>query len=274
MANAPPLIPLRPTHAPTPYRPSPLPGYLKRLSYILSILLGTGATIASIWSLFLLPLLHASFSARRALVEQQLERWTGLGAGLRQMRQKGMYALPPAPAAEGEDKPGSAADGEKGGQTTALERSARAMVEEISSVASASGGEVDEQPHPPQPTPLLPDLSDVITSVEELAATRGNTSTTRTSLLSTLESYTSNLHRQLWSPRPGHGYSGYGVGLNSLDANLAKERGGITTESNGLHAAAGELAMGVKGEEYDAVRKEIRAIKGILLNRRNFDLAR
>lgn len=262
---------MRPTHAPTPYRPSPLPGYLKRLSYILSILLGTGATIASIWSLLLLPLLHASFSARRALVEQQLERWTGLGAGLRQMRQKGMYALPVS-SVTGDEKD-EAVERDKAGRQTALEKGARAMVEEISSVASAAGGEGDEQARTPQPTPLLPDLSDVIASVEELAATRGNTSTTRTSLLSTLESYTSNLHRQLWSPRPGHGYSGYGVGLSSLDANLAKERGGVSTESNGVHAA-GELAMGVKGEEYDMVRKEIRAIKGILLNRRNFDLAR
>lgn len=47
-----------------------------------------------------------------------------------------------------------------------------------------------------------------------------------------------------------------GVGMGSLSANLSKESGG-----------RGAVGMGVQDEEWDGVRKEIRAIKGLLLNR-------
>lgn len=58
--------------------------------------------------------------------------------------------------------------------------------------------------------------------------------------------------------------------MNTLSANLAKAGGksswGAYDQSNGEE----EGSVGVKGEEWDAVRKEVRAIKGMLLSRRNF----
>lgn len=203
-------------------------------------------------------------------MEQQLERWTGLVGGLRDMGGKGMYQLEVQKAAEGES----------GGTTAALagpgetaEKKAPEAVAGGEAEKLLAGPRVSEHADDavPEPTPLLPDLTDVMSTLDDLASTRSNTATTRLSLLSTLEAYTSSLHRQLWSPRPGHG--GYGVGLNNLNANLAKERGSAGAASS-FEDKGIELSVGVKGEEYDAVRKEIRTIKGILLNRRNFDTVR
>jgi len=72
------------------------------------------------------------------------------------------------------------------------------------------------------------------------------------------------------------------VGLGTLGTNLALE-GGARSSALGPAAAAGAgddgigsgagakgKGSGTNGEEWDMVRKEVRAIKGMLLNRRNF----
>jgi hypothetical protein len=41
-------------------------------------------------------------------------------------------------------------------------------------------------------------------------------------------------------------------------------------DGDGGAGGGGISGVGVKSEEWDAVRKEVRGIKGILLNRRNF----
>jgi hypothetical protein len=120
--------------------------------------------------------------------------------------------------------------------------------------------------------PLSP-VASLSQTLRDLVIAFTSTSTTRTSLLSTLESYTSLLHRQLYlrnHPISFGGGSKYG--LNTLSDNLAKAGGKSTWsafdqsegDSGGLENA------GVKSEEWDAVRKEVRAIKGMLLSRRNF----
>ena len=129
-------------------------------------------------------------------------------------------------------------------------------------------------------TPLHPlsALSNLSTSLQSLSLYLNSTTTTRTSLLSTLESYTSSLHRSIYirpSTRPWSGVGG-AVGLNTSSQNL-KAAGSVNFDHrNGRDARdeGGELDAlgGIEGrvEEWDAVRKEIRAIKGLLLGRRNF----
>jgi hypothetical protein len=58
--------------------------------------------------------------------------------------------------------------------------------------------------------------------------------------------------------------------MNTLSANLAKAGGKSSWGAFDQSAGEGEENVGVKGEEWDAVRKEVRAIKGMLLSRRNF----
>jgi len=57
-----------------------------------------------------------------------------------------------------------------------------------------------------------------------------------------------------------------GISMNSLGESLRSEGGG------GGGGSGGGLSNGGSGggEEWDAVRKEVRAIKGLLLNRRSF----
>lgn len=119
--------------------------------------------------------------------------------------------------------------------------------------------------------PISP-FSTLSTSLSNLVSALMSTSTTRTSLLSTLESYTSTLHRQVYirSQPLANRY-----GLGTLSANLARAGGGQAKawpyDRNGDEEKDQDIGeMGVKGEEWDAVRKEVRTIKGMLLSRRNF----
>jgi hypothetical protein len=57
--------------------------------------------------------------------------------------------------------------------------------------------------------------------------------------------------------------------MNSLSANLAREGGGAVLGGGGTYEGSAP-GIEARGEEWDAVRREIRAIKGMLLNRRNF----
>ncbi|WVQ82135.1 hypothetical protein IAT38_004263 [Cryptococcus sp. DSM 104549] len=227
-----------------------LPEFLRRLTQIISIVVGASSTVAVIWSLFLLPLLHSSFSARKAIVDQQSERLTTLVEGLRRLRSKIIY---PAPSSESEAGEGET---EKSKELVRREASLK-EINSTSSVAShhSESGDSDSAQPKPEMVPFSP-LTTLCKSVRGLTSALDSTSTTRTSLISTLESYTSHLHRQLFVARPTGGYGGFSVGMGSLSANLKKE--GLDSGVEG------------KGEEWDAARKEIRAIKGMLLNRRSF----
>jgi hypothetical protein len=215
--------------------------------------------VAGIWSAFILPLLHASFSARRALVDQQKDRWTGLVKGLKEVRARTIY---PA-ATEDDNIPVKEVDEE--GQILALENTG----EGARLIEADSNADEEQLPNSKieRILPLEP-VASLTTALANLVTAFTSTSTTRTSLLSTLESYTSHLHRQLYL-RSGTNSSSFGMryGMNNLSANLAKAGGG---KGWGAFEQDGDETVGVKGEEWDAVRKEVRAIKGMLLSRRNF----
>ncbi|TYJ53412.1 hypothetical protein B9479_005959 [Cryptococcus floricola] len=236
---------MSPRAAHTP--PRTLPEFLRRLSQLLAIVLGVSSAGSAIWSLFILPLLHASFSARKALVDQQNDRAINIARALSRIRSLSIYGQPsPAdtPAEGGEEKQ---ADGP-------LENTSDASLQEIhSSAASESSLTPDSGGTPGQAVFPLSNLSTLSSSLSRLTSALESTSTTRTSLISNLESYSSHLHRQLFAARPvgSKGFGGYAVGMGSLDAHLRNE---------------GEAES--RGEEWDAVRKDIRAIKGMLLNRR------
>jgi len=159
---------------------------------------------------------------------------------------------------------GGVIDGEE--NSLALEKTgeeARLIEEESTDGETSTSDQKIEQILP------LDTVSSLSTSLANLVTAFTSTSTTRTSLLSTLESYTSHLHRQLYL-RSGSSFGGGGggmkYGMNTLSANLAKAGG----KGYGAFETDSEEAVGVKGEEWDAVRKEVRAIKGMLLSRRNF----
>lgn len=275
------------SQAPTPFRPSSLPQQLKRLAYVVSLVLGGGAVIAGLWSIFLLPLLHATYSARNALALPQSERWAQLVAKLKGIRELAIFpvrsedetrALVRAHKAElashasqaGDDEAeGEAGDKEKAeGEPDHPERKMLTGPEDSPKSASISLAEESVAP-PPTTSQLHADPSVLGPTLRELASAMEATATTRTSLLSTLEGYTSGLHRELFLSRGASSTpwskSTSSVGLGTLSANLAKA-GGNSDSPLGLPAA--------KSEEWDAVRREVRAIKGILLNRRNFAPAR
>jgi len=201
-------------------------------------------------------------------VDQQKDRWVGLVSGLKEVRARAVY--PPLAQIElVSNLEGTVVrdgDGEK--DTSALEKNrneeeARLMDHEDSS-DSGSSSEIHESLIP------LNSISSLSISLQNLTTAFTSTSTTRTSLLSTLESYTSYLHRQLYLRSQPSSGMGMRYGMNTLSANLAKAGGksswGAFDQSNGEE----EGSVGVKGEEWDAVRKEVRAIKGMLLSRRNF----
>jgi len=281
--NAPPL--------PTPFHPPStrlgLLSDLKRLSYVLSLLLGSSAILGLFWSTFILPLLHSSFSARQVLLEQQITRFDRIVSSLRALRAgtilpPARVALLPVAASSVDSKSDDiAALAGKTGTELALSnpkqtgesdiKEHRSGIEEIQSSTSSpppspspnhliSAEKHDETqddtatiPAPTNPLPL-DGLASLSLSLRSLSGALASTSTTRTSLLSTLESYTSQLHREVYlrsDPK-----TSFSVGLGSLSQNLANV---------GAKAGAGTGSTG-----WDDVRKEVRAIKGLLLGRRNF----
>lgn len=304
------LIPLRRSH-------TSITSYLRRVTYIISILLGTGASIALIWSAFILPLMHASFSARRALVEQQSEKVSRLLDRVRKITDLKMYAgvrnkISDNGIRDQEDNGGMQVPRVQQDEKSLMKMKdkvererAEAMIREIShsTTLSSSPPSTTTQtailsvPSSSSDQSLLPDLDPLKATLKELSITRSNTSTTRTSLISTLDSYTSSLHHQLFNPRPGHSHypqsawsnsqssnawtrssaaaSGYGgYGLNTLDDSLRKE--GVNVDGGSLKSGRndGNAVEGVMDRscEYDNVRKEIRGIKGMLLGRRSLGL--
>ncbi|KAK8853066.1 hypothetical protein IAR55_003767 [Kwoniella newhampshirensis] len=258
-----------------------IPTFMRRVTFLLSLVLGISSTVAGIWSFFILPLLHASFSARKALVDQQSDRMERLVEGLRGLRGHKMYAATvdsglrgtrrtPGGNGASEEQEKSRDVNRNGGEKEVsaekkeLLRLHEATLREIDSSTTSSQHEHDLSPvTPPSHSDLIPtpisSLRTLTTSLRALTTALDSTSTTRTSLISTLESYTSHLHRQLFVARPtASGFGGFSIGMGTLGANLSRESGG---GGGGLES---------KGEEWDAVRKEVRAIKGMVLNRRSF----
>lgn len=267
--------------APTPARaPSSLPLLLKRLAYLVGIVLGGGALVAGLWSTFLLPLLHATYSARTALSIPQKERWRALLESLGKIRALGIYRRPREVGEEEKVAPA--------GNELALVRTRSSQKSEGSNKEKGDGAKpppsvtavtvTSEDEDTRTPPSLHADPSALSASLRDLAASLDATNTTRTSLISTLESYTSGLHRELFVARGlsnstwggGSAYGGTGrVGLGTLSANLAQ----ASNPSNGASGSGTDSVLGLpaaKSQEWDAVRREVRAIKGLLLNRRNF----
>lgn len=218
--------------------------------------------------------------------------------GLKEVRGRGMFPSPSILDGDMRSGDGEAEGVERGDEKALVSHrdddrpAAEAMISSITSDFSLTQstllpGSLESEPE--VPTPLIPvqPLAALTASLRELTSSLDSTSTTRTSLLSTLESYTSHLHREVFlrSDRFANsgGFSG-GYSMSTLSANLAKaggkagrragasSRGGGDDDDNGdsKRGQGGLSQTGVKSEEWDAVRKEVRGIKGILLNRRNF----
>lgn len=214
--------------------------YFRRLIQLLSIVVGTSSAGAALWSLLLLPLLHATFSARKSLVEGQMQPMVTLLEKVIGLRAKLSHF--------------SSLQSDKGVEGECVEADLPTVtpIREIESFAASTGSRTDSG----MSTAIFPSLGlrALSQSIHNLTAMLDATSTTRISLISTLESYTSHVHRQLFLAKPpGYTNDRFAVGLGTLSENLKKE---------GEHEK--------KGEEWDAVRKEVRAVKGLLLNRRAF----
>lgn len=214
--------------------------YFRRLTQLISIIVGASSAVAALWSLILLPLLHASFSARKSLVEGQIQPMGTLLEGVVGLQAKLFHF--------------SSLQRDKGVEEESVEAdlSTVTAIKEIESYAASTSSKTDSD----MPTAIFPflGLRSLSQSIHNLTTVLDATSTTRISLISTLESYTSHIHRQLFLAKsPGYTSDRFTVGLGTLSDNLKKE---------GEHEK--------KGEEWDAVRKEVRAVKGLLLNRRAF----
>lgn len=214
--------------------------YFRRLTQLLSIIVGASSAVAALWSLLLLPLLHASLSARKSLVEGQIQSMGTLLEGVVGLQAKLFHfsSLQPDKGAEGE--------------SVEADLSTVTAIKEIDSYAASTSSKTDSD----MPAAIFPflGLRALSQSIHNLTTVLDATSTTRISLISTLESYTSHIHRQLFLAKsPGYTSNRFTVGLGTLSENLKME---------GEHEK--------KGEEWDAVRKEVRAVKGLLLNRRAF----
>jgi hypothetical protein len=279
--GAPPVTHLK--HAPRPL--STLPQQLKRLAYVVSILVGGSAILAGAWSAFLLPLLHATYSARNAIAGAQKDRWRTMLEKLQAIRGLGIFPLA-LTAEENAERDAAIAkiEAEKAEKAAAKEQEKDKQValhgQEPESPKSATTSIPDELPPAtkPPPLPMRADVGDLSAALKDLAANLDATATTRTSLVSTLEGYTSGLHRELflarsggpstpWGPVPGANNTGR-VGLGTLSANLASAGGKVAGQPE-----ASPLGIPpARSEEWDNVRREVRAIKGLLLNRRNFSV--
>ncbi|WWC91527.1 uncharacterized protein L201_006473 [Kwoniella dendrophila CBS 6074] len=274
-------------HGPRSIQPSKTIQFIKRITFIVSIFLGLSASIAGIWSIFILPLLHSTFSARNAILNQQTERVKSLVEGLSKLKKLKMYSSIKLPDSsnnnnninigtkeekidekqhehehENEHEHEEANLKEISDSISSLKSNSNSdfnsSKKQIQTSSSNNNGEEEEEFNSIPISQL-----DILSSKLNLLSTAINsTSTTRTSLISTLESYTSNIHRQLFISRPQQGgFTNYSIGMNSLSNHLNQP------QNNDIHNYG---LGGVKPEQWDQTRKEIRAIKGLLLNRRQF----
>lgn len=146
------------------------------------------------------------------------------------------------------------------------------MIEELTEDESPANRQL--VPHGNKPSPDLPitlsllstpethhpsKLTTLSEKLDDLHLHMDATSTTRTSLLSTVSAFTSQLNSQAFqfATRSRGGY-GSGVAMSSLDQNLVK---------------AGAKVDGGEGKEEEGkvsvedIKKEIRGLKGLLLSR-------
>jgi hypothetical protein len=225
----------------------------------------------------LLPLLWSTFSARQAITEQQLVGFKQIVAGLRSIRGRRFYRSTPQVAVS--HKKGSEGNSESGSDRDTVKASKLGdslLIEEMS-----EAGRVDlEAKQDEEKESLLqakvqerntflhfrPGLEELPSLLDDLGTNLSATSTTRTSLLSTLASYNSQLHTQDFVSNTRGGRSRGGVGLNTLDENLAKEAG--RSGSGGLAGGESEdFVIGRAAPEFEELRKEVRGLKGLLLSR-------
>jgi hypothetical protein len=136
------------------------------------------------------------------------------------------------------------------------------LIEDMDQEVSVASAPPAGPAQPKHPLSLISGLLDLPNNLGTLSAQMESTTTTRTSLISTVSSYTSWLHTQMFMmTRAGGNNSAYygGVGLKTLGESLEKE--GVKSEEK---TAA---VIGGKSPVWDELRKEIRAIKGMLLSR-------
>jgi hypothetical protein len=128
-------------------------------------------------------------------------------------------------------------------------------------------------PHGTKPAPDLPVTLSFLTTpdthhpsrlttlpekLDDLQLHMDATSTTRTSLLSTVSAFTSQLNSQAFQFAT-RSRGGYGSGMSSLDRNLADAGGKVGAE---------EKEKGEEGKvSVEDIKKEIRGLKGLLLSR-------
>ncbi len=209
-------------------------------------------------------MLYSSFSARKAISEQQLTQLQSFVKALKTLRSQSLYgqAQPVASfiqgSAEKSDGPGKELARLKDDPTLADSL----LIEDMDGSVTHDSLHSPSSPlaKPATSVALLPRLAPLPAALASLSTQLGATQTTRTSLLSTLSSYTSHLHSQIFllSRSSGGNAASYygGVGLKSLGENLEKE--------GGLGAAE---KRDESKETREDIRKEIRAIKGMLLSR-------
>ncbi|KAJ9112233.1 hypothetical protein QFC22_006317 [Naganishia vaughanmartiniae] len=263
--------------------------FIKTLSYVIGITLGVGSIFAGVWSKFLLPLLYSTFSARKAVTEQQLFAMKTIVHKLKAIRSnKKIYRhrVPVTQDTLQTDAVGltltttavQKVDQDDAASSSSLKGGKLAdslLIEEVSDDNSHPDSQLI--PHMTEPTSeRLSSLSFLITPdthqpsritrlpelLDDLELCMDATSTTRTSLLSTVSAFTSQLNSQAFqfaTRSRGMGAYGSSVGLDTLSQNLGK-----------AGAKAGEgLAGSNEGEQVsvDDIKKEIRGLKGLLLSR-------
>jgi len=205
------------------------------------------------------------------VVEQQVDRVKGLVERLKELRGNRLYPIPRFNENESnEDGLQLKGKGKGIGKGKEKEKQPEDMDEKQPLLEELPSSSSTPSRRPSNPTVTtsnsllpIPDLTHLSTSLKSLTAALSSTSTTRTSLLTSLESYTSHLHREIYLHSSTSSSSGLPVGLGTLGANLREAGTGTGT------------ATGTGGEgknEWDEVRKEVRAMKGMLLGRRSFGL--
>lgn len=184
--------------------------YFRRLTQLLSIIVGASSAVAALWSLLLLPLLHASFSARKSLVEGQIQPIAALLEGVVGLRAKLLHFS------------SLQSDKDVEGECVEADLPTVTPIKEIESYAASTSSRTDSD----MSNAIFPflGLRTLSQSIHNLTAMLDATSTTRISLISTLESYTSHIHRQLFlSKPPRYTNDRFAVGLGTLSENLQKE---------------------------------------------------
>ncbi|GHJ88555.1 hypothetical protein NliqN6_4957 [Naganishia liquefaciens] len=252
--------------------------FVRTLSFIVGITLGFGAIFAGVWSKFLLPLLYSSFSARKAVTEQQLHAFRTIVTKLRRIRSNERIYGPIALIANQSDigaeihvrSDVDRSDTASQSSLPVAKLSDSLLIEEVPEdsshqlARSGTSPTTDSNlsflvtPTDDSPSPFT-HLSESLTT---LTLCMDATSTTRTSLLSTASSFTAQLNTQAFqfaTRRPGAGGR-----MSGLDAGLVK----AGADPNAVNPEKqGEEGGTVTVED---VKREIRGLKGLLLSRREF----